>query len=225
MNKIIEQVVAYVKQHHAEEYSGHDFEHVKRVWSLAKKIAASEQNVDLYTVELAALLHDVDDYKLGHIGTHHAADLMRRLSVDENILQNVLYIIDSIGFSKSGYAPNLTSIEAKIVYDADKLDGIGAIGIARAFAYGGNKNRIMFNPNKFPTKFDLSNYKHNSLFGGDHSVNHFFDKLLNLSRLLQTRMGRELAQQRQQTMLMFLKDFFDEQELSDWQDLLNAEIA
>ena len=224
MNKIIEQVVEYVKQHHAAEYSGHDFEHVKRVWSLAKKIAASEPVVDLYTVELAALLHDVDDYKLGHVGTHYAADLMRTLGVEENILQNVLYIIDNIGFSKSGYTPHLTSIEAKIVYDADKLDGIGAIGIARAFAYGGNKNRIMFNPSQFPAEFNLASYKQNSLFGGDHSINHFFDKLLNLYSLMQTEMGQELAKQRQETMIMFLVHFFDEQELDDWQNLLNTKM-
>ena len=92
MNKIIEQVVEYVKQHHAAEYSGHDFEHIKRVWSLARKIANSEPTADMYTVELAALLHDVDDYKLGHVGTHYAADLMRKLKVDKNILQNVYHI-------------------------------------------------------------------------------------------------------------------------------------
>lgn len=218
---ILAAVREYVATHHAHDYSGHDFEHIKRVVASAQQIAQTEPEADKFIVELAAWLHDVDDYKQGNGETHHAAQLLDSLALSSEISAQVLLAIDSIGFSKTGYNPQLPSLEAKILYDADKLDGIGAIGIARTFAYGGNKKRPLFLAGILPPdELDLETYAKNSLSGHNHSLIHFFEKLLKLSKLMQTSLGQELAQERQQTMINYLQAFFSEQNLPEWKNLL-----
>lgn len=224
MNKtqIIIQVQNYVKSHHEYDYSGHDFEHVKRVVHLAHKILVHEPLADAFVVELAAWLHDVDDYKQNNGETNNAECLLKQLNVPDDIIQSILLAINSIGFSKTGYDPQLPSLEAKILYDADKLDAIGASGIARAFAYGGNKCRPLFLPDIFPpATLDLEAYRQNALSGNNHSIIHFFEKLLRLSSLMQTNTGQQLARERQQLMITFLKSFFEEQDLAEWSKLLS----
>lgn len=223
MNKVqlINQVRNYVKSHHAHDYSGHDFEHVKRVVHLADKILADEPQADAVVVELAAWLHDVDDYKQNNGETNNAEQLLVQLNVPDETVTAVLLAIDSIGFSKTGYDPQLPTLEAKILYDADKLDAIGASGIARTFAYGGNKCRPLFLPEILPPeKLDLAAYRQNALNGTNHSIIHFFEKLLRLAALMQTKTGQQLARERQQLMITFLENFFNEQDLSEWTKLL-----
>ncbi len=222
--EILHQVAAYVEEHHKNDYSGHDFEHIKRVHALAKQIAATEPQANLFIVELVALMHDLDDYKLVKGESHNTIELLNTLHMPQAQISNITTIIDSIGFSKSGPNPTLPNLEAKILYDADKIDGMGAIGVARAFAYGGNKSRMMFNPLQLPEEFDLAKYQQRSLHGGNHTVNHFFDKLLKMAYLMQTRYGRKLAMERQATMINFLDAFFAEQGLTEWRLLLKQHI-
>jgi uncharacterized protein len=220
--QIIAKALELVNDLHFHEFSGHDNEHVLRVWAMAKKIADSEPQADHFIVELAALLHDVDDYKLklGLGDGENARRFMRSIGVDEETQEKVLLIIGSISFSKGGFNPQLPNLEAKVVYDADKLEALGAIGVARAFAYGGNKQRKLFEPNRFPEDFDLANYKQRSILGGNHTVNHLFEKSLKLPTVMQTKLGRELAKRRQAAMHHFLEEFFVEQNLGQWQELL-----
>ena len=219
--QVLNQVQQFVLTHHAADFSGHDFEHVKRVVNLARKILVTEPSADAYIVELAAWLHDVDDYKQGNGETNNAEKLLQDLAVDPSVIRQVITVIDSIGFSKTGYNPQLPSLEAKILYDADKLDAIGAIGVARTLAYGGNKCRPLFLPDVFPPdELDLVAYAKNSVSGNNHTMIHFFEKLLKLAGLMQTMLGKHLAQERQKAMLNFLEAFFSEQDVAKWQQFL-----
>ena len=221
--QIIAKALEFINDLHFHEASGHDNEHILRVWAMAKRIANSEPLADEFIVELTALLHDVDDYKLklGLGDGENARRFMRSIGVDDEVQDKVLTIIGSIGFSKSGFNPELPNLEAKIVYDADKLEALGAIGVARAFAYGGNKQRKLFEPNRFPDEFNLAHYRERSILGGNHTINHLFEKSLKLPSVMQTRLGREIALKRQVAMHSFLREFFIEQNLDQWQMLLN----
>lgn len=224
---IITKALDYVNDLHFNEFSGHDNEHVLRVWATANCIADSEPSADKFVVELASLLHDVDDYKLklGLADGNNASRFMSGLSIPDDIQERVLGVINSISFSKSGFDPRLPNIESKIVYDADKLEALGAIGIARAFAYGGNKQRKLFEPNRLPEEFDLAQYRKKSILGGNHTVNHLFEKSLKLPSIMQTKLGIQMAAKRQKAMLNFLKEFFAEQHLDQWQYLLTKHSA
>lgn len=219
--ELIQQTFAFVKNIHQRDFSGHDFEHIKRVWRNCQLILTEEKNAERFIVEMALLLHDVDDYKLGD-NTEQGYTYLKQCNLDESIIQRILTIIDSIGFSKTGYNPQFSDIETKIVYDADKLDAMGAFGIARAFAYGGAKSRPLFIADRLPPQdLDLEAYVANAKSGDNHTVIHFFEKLLRLPDLMQTRVGKALAQTRKATMINFLRALFAEQELHDWQRLLN----
>ena len=219
-SELIAQAFQFVESIHQTDYSGHDFEHIKRVWQNAQQLLASEPSAQRQVVELAVLLHDVDDYKLSD-ETGRAKKWLDGQGVNPELIEQVLDIIDNIGFSKTGYNPQLRDIETKIVYDADKLDAIGAIGIARTFAFGGAKSRPLFEPKRLPTdELDLEAYAANAKSGKNHTVNHFFEKLIKLADLMQTKRGQELALKRKLTMLSFLEDFFVEQGLSNWLALL-----
>ncbi|MBX9866320.1 MAG: HD domain-containing protein [Burkholderiales bacterium] len=219
-SELIAQAFQFVESIHQTDYSGHDFEHIKRVWQNAQQLLASEPSAQRQVVELAVLLHDVDDYKLSD-ETGRAKKWLDGQGVNPELIEQVLDIIDTIGFSKTGYNPQLRDIETKIVYDADKLDAIGAIGIARTFAFGGAKSRPLFEPERLPTdELDLEAYAMNAKSGKNHTVNHFFEKLIKLADLMQTKRGQELALKRKLTMLSFLEDFFAEQCLQNWLALL-----
>lgn len=215
-DSLIERAFKFVETIHQADYSGHDFEHIKRVWQNAQQILVYETKANRQVVELAVILHDVDDYKLTN-QTGRAKAWLEEQLLSTELIERVLGIIESTGFSKTGYNPQFNDIETKIVYDADKLDAIGAIGVARAFAFGGAKSRPLFDPTRLPNfELDLIAYTANAKSGDNHTVNHFFEKLIKLADLMQTSYGRKLAAQRKLTMLSFLEDFFREQNLNEW---------
>ena len=147
--KLIEKTRLYVEKELAGDGSGHDWWHVYRVWSIAKKIAQKE-NADQTIVELAALLHDIADWKFNDrdesAGPRQGAAWLNKNGVDPKLVDEVCEIISTLSYKGAGVATPMRTIEGKIVQDADRLDAIGAVGIARTFAYGGNKNRLMYHP-------------------------------------------------------------------------------
>ncbi|MCD6547036.1 MAG: HD domain-containing protein [Nanoarchaeota archaeon] len=204
MNKkeIICKTKEFVKQKLDGEESGHDWWHTYRVWKLAKKIA-KEEKADTFVVELAALLHDLEDYKFVNKKQGLAEKFLKSLNLDENIISQVSYIIENISFSKN-VLRKLKTKEAKVVQDADRLDALGAIGIARCFATGAKLGVPIYNP-KIKPKINLKNYK-----GSQTSINHFYEKLLQLEKLMNTKTGKRIAKQRTKFMKQFLKEFFKE---------------
>lgn len=195
------------------EASGHDWWHVLRVWKLAKRIARNEPDANRLVVELAALLHDIADWKLNNndldAGPKAAKQWLDSLDVDNGITEQVCSIIKETSFKGAGVKLKLPTIEAKIIFDADKLDAIGAIGIARTFAYGGHKNREIYNPSQNPALHE-SFEEYSSSEG--HTINHFYEKLLLLRDIMQTNTGRQLAQHRHVFMEKYLEEFYAEWE-------------
>jgi uncharacterized protein len=212
MNKpeIINKTVQFVRTTLQNAEGGHDWWHIHRVHTNAKLIAASE-NCDLLTVELAALLHDIADSKFHNgdeeIGPATAGDFLRSLNVDEHVINHVQQIIRHISF-KSGFDKlSFQSPELSIVQDADRLDAIGAIGIARAFNYGGFKGREIYNPEIKPNlSMSKEEYKNTTA----PSINHFYEKLLLLKDKMNTATGKKLAEQRHAFMESYLQQFFME---------------
>ncbi|WP_394355213.1 HD domain-containing protein [Mucilaginibacter myungsuensis] len=206
----IEQTCAFVQQKLKDAEGGHDWWHIHRVWTNAKKIAANE-NADLLVVELAALLHDIADSKFHNgdeeIGPKTAAVYLESIGVDDATVNHVEQIIKHMSF-KSGFdGHKFYSIEMGIVQDADRLDAIGAIGIARCFTYGGFKNREIYNP-EIPVNLNMTKeeYKNSTA----PTINHFYEKLLLLKDKMNTNAGKQLAQQRHDFMLTYLGQFYFE---------------
>ncbi|GAB3813936.1 HD domain-containing protein [Pontibacter rugosus] len=212
MNKIdiLSAAEQYVRELLSGEGSGHDWWHILRVWNNAKLIARHE-SVDAFTVELAALLHDIGDHKFHdgdeEIGPRMAQEWMQRHAVPEEIILHVCSIIKDLSYKGAGTSSAMATLEGQVVQDADRLDAIGAIGIARTFAYGGHKNREIYNPDIAPVmhnSFDA--YKSNTA----PTLNHFYEKLLLLKDRMHTQTAKELAAQRHQYMEQFLEQFYDE---------------
>ena len=197
MNKaeILAETQAYIKKTFLDEGTGHDYFHIERVVTNAKKILETE-NADPFLVELAAWTHDVGDYKL-HDGVDKSNELisefLQTLQVEQETIDKVLEIVSQVSFSK-GNTP--TTIEAKIVQDADRLDAIGAVGIARCFAYGGSVHNVLYNP--YDNSKDAS------------SVQHFYDKLFKLKDLMNTETAIKIANKRHQFMENFIEEFYKE---------------
>ena len=210
MQDIIEKTIMYVKDFFENEFSGHDFYHTLRVYNLAKQIANNEE-CDKELVCLAALLHDVDDYKLVGQETEpfcNAKSFLRSENYPEDNLEKICHIISQVSFKgKDTVTPD--TIEGKIVQDADRLDAIGAIGIARTFAYGGSHKTPMHIPN-MEYKEDMTAEEYYSNVGT--TINHFYEKLLKLKDLMNTETAKKLANHRHEYMETFLKEFFDEWE-------------
>jgi uncharacterized protein len=210
---VLEATVAYVKQEMAGEASGHDWWHVYRVWQTAKTIVAAEPQADPFVTELGALLHDILDWKFAdgdlEAGPRKARAWLESQGVAEADICIIEDILRDTPYKGAGVANKLKTIEAKIVYDADKLDALGAIGIARAFAYGGNQNREMYDPDVKPTQHQtFEAYKANK----GNTINHFYEKLLLLKDRMQTETGRQLAEERHIYMEGYLQEFFAEWE-------------
>lgn len=210
MNNTIEKTIEFVKHKLEGAEAGHDWFHIERVWKLAKKIALTE-NCNLEVVELSALLHDIADPKF-HDGDETLAlkisrDLLENLEVNEETIQKVLFIIQNISFKNRNEAPKDLPIELKIVQDADRIDAIGAIGIARTFNFGGFKNNLMYHPDIEP-KLNMSKDEYKKSNGT--TINHFYEKLLLLKDLLNTEEGKKIAEERHQFMLAFLDQFYKE---------------
>lgn len=194
-NKILQEAQAYIRKTFLEEGTGHDYFHIERVVTNARKIVKKE-NADAFLVELAAWVHDIGDYKL-HNGIDKAEELitafLTSMEVDTETINRINEIVSQVSFSK-GNKP--TSIEAEIVQDADRLDAIGAVGIARCFAYGGSAGKLLFNPED--QSKDAS------------SVQHFYDKLFKLKDLMNTSTAKEIAAERHQYMEGFIQQFYRE---------------
>lgn len=200
----------YVYRLMSNDTTGHDWWHIFRVRKLALKIAEKEGG-DLFLIQLSALLHDVDDWKLKKEGdTSVISELwLRTMSLPEELIIKVLSVIHEISFKGNLVADQTSSLEAKIVQDADRIDAIGAIGIARAFVYGGSKARQIYNPSVKPGEFrTFEEYKTNE----GTTINHFYEKLLLLKDRMNTPTGRAIAEYRHNYMEEFLKQFFNEWE-------------
>lgn len=223
---VVESVAARIQNFLKYEGSGHDWEHIRRVWHNSRTIAAQEPAADRFLVDLAALLHDVDDPKV--TGKASSQDLentlafLRESGADETTTARVCNITRNLGYRNSLAGRTLEILEQKIVSDADRLDAMGAIGIARCFVFSGKGRRPMFAPDRPPrTHLDAAGYT--DLSRADNTgINHFFDKLLRLKDRMATETGRRMALERHETMVRFLKDFFREQGCQDWLERLDC---
>ncbi len=206
----IQKTESFVKQTLQNAESGHDWWHILRVWNNAKLIAQTEK-VDLLVVELAALLHDIADSKFNNgdeeIGPKTAGDFLKSIEVEASVIEHVQKIIRNMSFKSSFDKEGFSSKEMKVVQDADRLDAIGAIGIARAFNYGGFKNREMYNPDIAPD-FNLTKEAYKNSVAP--TINHFYEKLLLLKDRMNTQTAQKIAAERHQFMEMYLEQFAGE---------------
>lgn len=208
--QIIEQTVLFVKQELQHAEGGHDWFHIERVWKNARQIAGTE-TVDMLVVELAALLHDIADAKFHggdeEVGPQKAEAFLRTQAVDIAVIDHVVQIIRNISFKGGNFAQTFQSPELAVVQDADRLDALGAIGIARAFNYGGFKNRELYNP---AIAANLQMTKEEYKKSQAPTINHFYEKLLLLKDRMNTETGRQMAAQRHLFMEQFLEQFYAE---------------
>lgn len=211
-NNFVQQTAKYVRSRLEGEGSGHDWWHIDRVWKNSKLIALGE-NADLEIVELVALLHDIADWKFNdgdeEAGPRMAGEFLESIGYNNERIEKIKIDIAGISFKGANEQRKEISIECQIVQDADRLDAIGAIGIARCFAYGGYKNREIYNPEvKFNPNQTAEEYKKNT----NPSINHFYEKLLLLKDLMNTKTGKRIAQQRHKYMEGYLEQFYKEAE-------------
>ena len=214
MNKqqVISNTVSFVKSTLKNAEGGHDWFHILRVWNNAKLIAKNE-NVDTFIVELGALLHDIADSKFYNgdetVGPKVARKFLENENIPEEIILHIENIITNISFKGGNFEQNFSSPELLVLQDADRLDAIGAVGIARCFNYGGFKNRPLYNPEIKPklnqTKEEYKNSK-------APTINHFYEKLLLLKDRMNTKTGKKIAEERHQYMETFLQQFYKEWE-------------
>lgn len=209
---IIDQTINFVKITLADAEAGHDWFHIERVYKTTLTLNKVEQGDEL-VVSLAALLHDIADPKFNNgdeeIGPNKAEQFLRSIQVDEQVIATVKLIIQNMSFKNSFDSHAYTSKEMEIVQDADRLDAIGAIGIARAFTYGGFKNRVLYDPSIKPVEnHTKESYKNTSA----PTINHFYEKLLLLKDMMNTPSGKAMALTRHQFMLSYLEQFYQEWE-------------
>lgn len=208
---MINKTIDFVKETLAGAEGGHDWFHIQRVWNNAKMILEQEGEGDRLTVELAALLHDISDPKFNDgdedKGSQIAYNFLSRQGLDRDRIEHIQTIIKYTSFKGGFNQGPLSSIEFRIVQDADRLDALGAIGIARAFNYGGFKNRPLHNPEIRPAAYDSPESYRNS---DAPTINHFYEKLLKLKDLMNTETGRKLAEERHKFMQEYLDRFFSE---------------
>lgn len=208
--EIINKISNYVKIELLNAEGGHDWWHILRVWNNAKLIAKQEQ-CNEYVVNLGALLHDIADSKFydgnEDIGPEKARAIMESLKIEKPVVADVISIIRNISYKNSFGQNNNESIELKIVRDADRLDAIGAIGIARTFNYGGHTGSEIYNPDIPPVEHKTKEEYKNSK---STTINHFYEKLLKLKDLMHTETGKKLALKRHEFMLKYLDQFYNE---------------
>ncbi|MFY7743463.1 MAG: HD domain-containing protein [Flavobacterium sp.] len=209
---IIDKTILFVKKQLHDAEGGHDWFHIERVYKNAVLIA-QEEDCDVTVVKLGALLHDIADSKFHdgdeEIGPKMARTFLESENVSEGIIEHVVQIIRNISFKGGNFEKTFSSIELEIVQDADRLDALGAIGIARAFNYGGYRNQQLYNPLIAP-KLNMTKeeYKKNL----SPTLNHFYEKLLLLKNKMNTETGKKLAQERHRFMETFLSQFYAEWE-------------
>lgn len=209
---LIHKTILFVKEQLKNAEGGHDWLHIQRVYNNALKIAESEE-CDLLTVQLGALLHDIADSKFHDgdeaVGPALARQFLESEGAPEDVISHVENIIKNISFKGGNFTPDFNSAELQIVQDADRLDALGAIGIARTFNYGGFKNRPLYHPEIAPQlNMTKEEYKNNNA----PTLNHFYEKLLLLKDRMNTRTGKEMAEARHRYMEGFLSQFYAEWE-------------
>ncbi len=207
---MIEEVIVHVKEALRDAEAGHDWFHIERVWRNALCIHEREGGNKL-VIELAALLHDIADSKFhggdDKIGPRKAREVMERLGFEASIIDEVVFIIENISFKGGRDIPQRRTLELDIVQDADRLDAIGAIGIARAFNYGGYKGRALYDP-AIPPNMNMTKEEYKKSTAP--TLNHFYEKLFLLKDLMNTATGRTLANERHQFMQQFVEQFLRE---------------
>lgn len=217
-NNIINQTIAHVKSCLAEAEAGHDWFHIERVWKNAREIARKETarldtKPDFLIIELGALLHDIADSKFHggdeSIGPAKAREFLNSAQVEEEVIRHVEQIITHISFKGGKEMAAFQSVELNIVQDADRLDAIGAIGIARAFHYGGFRNRKIYDPDVPP---NLNMTKEEYKKSNAPTINHFYEKLFLLMDRMNTSAGKEMAAERHHFMEQFIEQFYKEWE-------------
>jgi uncharacterized protein len=208
-NQMIEQTEVFVRNELGEDATGHDWFHVDRVRRNALHICKEEKQGEAFIIEMAALLHDIPDEKLNESiekGEEKLDTFLQTIPLTDHEKKHIKQIIGTISF-KGGQGTALSTIEAEIVQDADRLDAIGAIGIARAFAYGGKKGQPIYDPSiNVRAEMSLEEYRK----GKSTSIHHFYEKLLKLKNLLNTSTARQMAESRQLMMETFLEQFYQE---------------
>lgn len=210
MNNLIDNTILFVKEKLKDAEAGHDWFHMQRVYKNALLIADGEQ-CDLEVVKLGALLHDIADSKFydgdESIGPKVAREFLESQKASEEIIVHVVNIIENISFKGGNFEKKFTSKELEIVQDADRLDALGAIGIARTFNYGGFKNRPLYNPEIAPNlNMSKEEYKNSE----SPTLNHFYEKLLLLKDKMNTQTGKKIAEERHRFMELFLSQFYAE---------------
>jgi len=212
MQDSIQKTINFVKQTLKNAEAGHDWFHIERVFKTAININKAEKGNEL-VVAFAALLHDIADPKFNdgdeEVGPNLAESFLKSIAVEEDIINHIKLIIQHMSFKNSFDENSFTSKEMQIVQDADRLDAIGAIGIARAFTYGGFKNRVLYDPSiKVEEHLTKESYKNTTA----PTINHFYEKLLRLKDLMNTAAGKKIAEKRHQFMLDYLDQFYVEWE-------------
>ncbi len=210
-NPVVEKTISFVKKRLSEAEGGHDWTHIERVWIMAKQIREGEGKGDLVTIELAALLHDISDAKFNggddEIGSQLAYNFLLKNGIQIERAEHIQAIVKYVSF-KGGFPQDcIHSIEFQIVQDADRLDAMGAIGIARAFNYGGFNNRPIYDPSVPLREYEDSKAYRKS---AAPTINHFYEKLLKLKGLMNTITGKRIALERHDFLLEFLDRFYDE---------------
>lgn len=210
---LIENTIQFVKTTLQNAEGGHDWFHIERVWKNTLLILEEEQDANRLVCELAALLHDIADSKFHEgdetVGPKIARKFLKEQNVSDEIILSVQQIIENMSFKSSLERIDYHSKEMDIVQDADRLDAIGAIGIARTFNYGGYQNRAIYDPEILPQKnLSKEEYKNSTA----PTINHFYEKLLLLKDKMNTASGKRIAQQRHDFMEQFLSQFYDEWE-------------
>lgn len=208
MEQLVQNATIFIKEIFQNDFSGHDFFHSMRVYRTAINIAEAE-HADMEVVALAALLHDVDDRKLSPMTAEkkeNTARFMRSQNVPESEIRQVCQIIDEVSF-KGTDSVRPSTPEGKCVQDADRLDALGAIGIARTFAYGGSHNRAIYDP-ELPPRTAMNQAQYYS--SKSTSLNHFYEKLFLLEGMMNTETGKAIARKRTQYMQQFVDEFLNE---------------
>ena len=214
MQNLVDRVAAHIKARFLAESSGHDWHHINRVWQLTRRIAAQE-GADSQIAELGALVHDIADWKFhdgdDSVGPREAEALLRREGATEAVIAAVVDIVATISYKGAGVTTAMQTLEGQCVQDADRLDAIGAIGIARCFAYGGHAGRLMHDPDEAPVLHQTA-AAYKAWKGA--SLNHFYEKLLLLKDRMNTPTGRALAEPRHRFMEDFVAQFLEEWNVS-----------
>lgn len=207
---LVDRVAERIQARFSEESSGHDWHHINRVWRLARHIAEKE-GANQEVAALGALVHDIADWKFhggdDTVGPREAGRLLAEEGASEEVIEQVVDIVATVSFKGAGVQTGMRTLEGQCVQDADRLDAIGAIGIARCFAYGGHAGRLMYDPDVPPVMHGTAEeYKSSK----GHSLNHFYEKLFLLKERMNTATGRALAEERHQFMEGFVRRFLEE---------------